>query len=408
MPSTTFALTTPRLPAPVLGLARHLMVRELQRRWHGSRLDLHLPEGQRVRLGERGRADATVWVADDRMFERLLLRGELGAGESFVAGEWHADDLVVALRAFLRATAARGVESPLTWLGRLASLLRHRAAANTPSGSQRNVQAHYDLGNELYRVFLDEETMAYSSALWPRSGMSLAEAQVAKLERVCELLQLSPRDHLLEIGCGWGGLAIHAARTRGCRVTALTVSREQEALARTRVRAAGVAELVTIAYRDYRDIIGQHDRVASIEMVEAVGAEFQPRFFAACARALRPGGRMVLQAITMPDERLATYRRNVDWMQTYVFPGSSIPSLASLRADAAAVGLRTVEATDIGPDYAPTLRAWHERFSAGLHRVRALGFDDRFIRTWQLYLAFSEAAFAERTLGVHQLVLVPR
>jgi cyclopropane-fatty-acyl-phospholipid synthase len=380
----------------------------LRSTWRGGRLDLVLPSGDTVRLGGDGAPDARVNVLDDRMFLRLVLRGEMGGGEAFVAGEWSSEDLVGAMRVFLRASAARGVESPITRLAQLTSLARHRLAANTHEGSARNVHAHYDLGNAFYRLFLDDDTLAYSCAYWPegsdRATLSLAGAQRAKLERLCDWLELSPRDHLLEIGCGWGGMAIHAAATRGCRVTAITVSLEQYDLARARVAAAGLSDRVSIAYRDYRDLTGTFDKIVSIEMLEQVGYDFLPRYFETCARVLAPGGRLAVQTITMPDDRFDAYRRRVDWMQTYVFPGTLIPSLAAIRDACAPLSL--VRTDDIGPSYAPTLAMWRERFVAALPAVRALGFDTPFIRTWLLYLAFSEAAFAERTLGDHQLLFV--
>jgi len=395
---------------------RWAAVQRLRAGWAGGRLDLTLPSGDHVRLGDRGPADAAARIHDDRLFLRLLLRGEMGAGESYVAGEWTTDDLVAVLRVFLRGTSARGLESPLTRLAQLPALGRHRRAANTRTGSERNIHAHYDLGNRFYRLFLDD-TLAYSCGLWaaPAGGVSppastsggaatLADAQRAKLDRLCELLALSPRDHLLEIGCGWGGMAIHAARTRGCRVTAITVSREQHELATARVAAAGLADRVAVEYRDYRDLTGRYDKLVSIEMLEAVGYEYLPHYFATCARVLAPGGRFAVQTITMPDDRFDAYRRRVDWMQTYIFPGSLIPSLAAIRSATSRAGLALAHCDDIGPDYAPTLRAWRDRFVAALPEVRALGFDEPFVRTWLLYLAFSEAAFAERTLADHQLV----
>lgn len=364
-----------------------------------------MPSGEIARIGGAGRAAATAQIHDDRFFLRLLLRGELGAGESFVAGDWSAttdDALVDVLRVFLRGTRARGVESPLTRLVQLPLVARHRRAANTVDGSRRNIGAHYDLGNEFYRLFLDEDTLAYSCAIYPAA--SLADAQRAKLDRLCDWLELSPRDHLLEIGCGWGGLAIHAARTRGCRVTAITISREQYAHATAAVAAAGLAERVTIELRDYRTLGGSFDKIVSVEMLEAVGLEFLPEYFRICARLLRPGGALVLQSITMPDDRFAAYRERVDWMQTYIFPGSLIPSIAVIERAAAATDLRIARADDIGPHYAPTLRAWRHAFTAARARMR---FDEPFFRTWLLYLAFSEAAFGERTLQNHQLRLTP-
>lgn len=419
----------PRLLAPLGRAVRPWAIAQLRDRWASGRLDLRLPSGARIRLGGAGPAEAAIRIHDDRAFLRLVLRGEIGGGEAFVAGEWSSDDLVGALRLVLRATEAGGVESWLTRLAQLPALVRHRRAANTVRGSQRNIRAHYDLGNAFYQLFLDPETLSYSCAVFAepsggsegaeqvdtaatgRAARSLAEAQRAKLDRLCELLALTPDDHLLEIGCGWGGMAIHAATTRGCRVTAITVSREQRELARARVAAAGLADRVDIQYRDYRELgasTDRFDKIVSIEMLEAVGYEYLPRFFAIAARRLAPGGRLALQSITMPDPRFERYRHRVDWMQTYVFPGSLIPSLGAIARAAGAAGLHTARCDDIGPDYARTLRIWRERFVAALPGVTALGFDPPFIRTWLLYLAFSEAAFAERTLADHQLVFIRR
>jgi len=385
------------------------MLAQLRTLWAGGRLDLELPNGSLFTLGG-GAPEAFARIHDDRFFLRMLLRGELGAGESFVAGEWSSDDLVGTLRVFLRGTSARGVESPLTRLIQLPSRLRHRRAANTRVGSQRNIHAHYDLGNQFYRLFLDDDTLAYSCAIWPPGITSLAAAQRAKLDRLCELLELSPRDHVLEVGCGWGGFALHAARTRGCKVTAITISREQHALASARVAEAGLADRVDVQYRDYRELDPRRTftRICSIEMLEAVGYEYLPEYFTTCARMLAPGGRFALQTITMPDERFEDYRQQVDWMQTYIFPGSLIPSLGAIARASASAGFRIERSDDIGPDYVPTLRAWRQRFLAHCTsgRVRELGFDEPFVRTWLLYLAFSEAAFGERTLGDHQLLLV--
>ena len=395
----------PRLLPPAGQVLRWLALARLRAGWTGGRLDLVMPSGERVRIGPPGPAQACAQIHDDRMFLRLLLRGEMGGGEAFVAGEWSSDDLVGVLRLVLRATRARGVESPLTRLAQLPSLVRHHRAANTLHGSQRNIHAHYDLGNAFYRLFLDPETMSYSCGLFATGATSLAGAQRAKLDRLCELLALAPGDHLLEIGCGWGGMAIHAARTRGCRVTAITVSRQQHELASARVAAAGLADRVDIQYRDYRELHGRFDKIVSIEMLEAVGFEYLEPYFAIAARLLSPGGRFALQSITMPDARFDGYRRRVDWMQTYIFPGSLIPSLGAIRDAAAPAGFRVEACDDIGPDYATTLGHWRRRFLAALPAVTALGFDAPFVRTWLMYLAFSEAAFAERALGDHQLLL---
>ena len=398
----------PRLLGPALPFGRSIALAALAARWTSEPLELELPDGTRVRLGAATGPAPRARIHDDRLFLRLLLRGELGAGEAFVAGEWGTpdrDELVAVIRTFLRVTAARGLESPVTWLGRIPALFRHRRRANSRSGSRRNVAAHYDLGNDFYRLFLDDETLSYSCAVWPHPGATLAEAQHAKHERLCELVGLGRDDHLLEIGCGWGGLAIHAARTRGCRVSAITISRAQHDLARERVAAAGLADRVDIQLRDYRDLRGRFDKIISVEMLEAVGDGYLPGYFAIAGRLLPPGGAMAIQSITMPDHRFARYRRGVDWMQTYIFPGALIPSLGAIAAALPGSGLSIVRTDDIGADYVPTLRAWQDRFAARLSDARALGFDEPFLRTWVLYLAFSEAAFAERTLSDHQLLL---
>jgi cyclopropane-fatty-acyl-phospholipid synthase len=403
MSSIAHPLIVPmRAPGPVARAARSIAVRALAAIWpsDGDRLDLHFADGERVTLG---RGDRTIArVHDDRVFVRMLARGELGAGEAYVAGEWDADDLVAVVRRFLIATQARGFESPLTAIGRLPTWIRHKLAANSRSGSARNIHAHYDLGNAFYRLFLDE-SMAYSCALWLPGARTLADAQRAKLDRLADRLDLRPGMRVLEIGGGWGGLALHLARTRGVHVTAITVSREQLAFARSRAGDASVEYRL----QDYRDVRGTFDRVVSCEMLEAVGHDYLPTYFAQVASLLAPGGRAVIQSITMPDERYDAYRRSVDWMQTYIFPGCCIPSLAAIRA-ALPASLSLVAADDIGPHYAPTLRAWREAFEARLGDVRALGFDEPFVRTWRLYLAFSEAAFAARTLGDHHLVFSRR
>ena len=394
----------PRLVTPLPALARRLVLGALARGardWHDARLDVRLPDGERVVLGAGPRADAIIDVRDQRGFARIAIRGELGAGEAYVAGDWDADDLPTALRLFLRATGARGLESPLTRLARLPALRRHRRAHNDRAGSARNIAAHYDLGNRFYGAFLDEK-MVYSCGRWA-DATTLDAAQTAKLAHLCDLAALAPGERVLELGCGWGALAL-AAAARGAQVDAITVSPAQLAHARDRVAAAPaeVAARVALALRDYRDTAGTYDAVLSCEMLEAVGEAYLPVFFATVAARLRPGGRAVIQSITMPDERYDAYRRSVDWMQTYVFPGSHIPSLGAIRAAATRAGLTVERADDLGHDYPPTLRAWRERFAAAGARA---GFDEPFIRTWNLYLAFSEAAFAERTLALHQLVL---
>lgn len=385
-------------------LTTQLALSRLRASWRGGALAFELPGGEVARVGAG--AAALVRVHDERAFRRVLLRGELGAGEGYVAGEWDADDLLAVAAAFLRGTGARGAESWLTRAARLPTWLRHRLGRNDRDGARRHARAHYDLGNDLYRLFLDD-AMVYSCAIWlpGDDNTDLGAAQRRKLERVCELADLQPGDRVLELGCGWGALAIHAARERGCRVTAVTLSEQQAHWTAAAVRAAGVADRVTVERRDYRDATGVFDRVLSIEMLEAVGGRFLPTFFLTVAARLRRGGRAVVQTITMPDDRHDGYRRGVDWMQTYVFPGTEIPSLGAIRRASAGTGLEVASVDEIGPSYAPTLRAWRDRFAAREPAVRELGFDDGFVRGWRLYLAFSEAAFASGTLGDAQLAM---
>jgi cyclopropane-fatty-acyl-phospholipid synthase len=365
---------------------------------------LRLPDGTSVEVGERGaRERAIITVDDDEFFVRVLAGGELGAGEAYMDGLWHADDLVMATRLFVRNLEHVDLDGPLARVGQLASLVAHRLRKNHRGGSKANIRAHYDLGNRFYELFLDP-SMAYSCAIYAE-GDTLEDAQRRKFDTICQKVRLSEADHLLEIGSGWGGFAIHAARTTGCRVTTVTVSREQEKLARDRVALAGLADRVRVEFRDYRDLTGRFDKIVSIEMFEAVGPEFYETYFRTCSRLLGRDGLMLLQTISMPDQRFSRYRRNVDWHQKYIFPGAVIPSLeAILKATAAASDLTVHHLEDIGKHYAPTLAAWRERFFARIDEVRAQGFDERFVRMWEMYLCFSQASFAERTLGDLQIL----
>ncbi len=366
-----------------------------------------MPDGETRELGDlRSSEHVTLFVDDDAFFVRVLTSGEVGAGEAYMDGLWRADDLTRLVSLFVRNLEWIDLDSPLARVGQLASLVAHRLRKNSRAGSRSNIRAHYDLGNDFYRLFLDD-SMLYSCAIY-EGGDDLAAAQRRKLDTICDKLRLGPDDHVLEIGSGWGGFAVHAARTRGCRVTTVTVSREQERLARDRVALAGLSGRVLVQFCDYRDVPerAQFDKIVSIEMFEAVGPEYWGEYFRKCSALLTPTGTMLLQTISMPEQRFHRYRRNVDWTQKYIFPGAVIPSLAAIvRATGAASDLTVHHLEDIGRHYAPTLRAWRERFFAQLPAVRALGFDERFIRMWEMYLCFSEAAFAERALGDLQIVL---
>jgi len=353
--------------------------------------------------GERAGPRAEVVVHDARAWRALALGGVLGGGEAYADGWWSADDLAGVVGVLARnAAALGGLERGGRWRAP-ALRLWHRLRDNDRAGSRRNISAHYDLGNAFFATFLDP-TLTYSSAVFERAGATLEEAQRAKYERLCRKLALRPEHHLLEIGGGWGAFAIHAAREHGCRVTTTTISREQHALAQARVAAAGLGDRVEVLCRDYRDLGGSYDRVASIEMIEAVGHRHLPRFFEVCAQRLAPDGVLALQAILVPERDWERSKRSVEFVKRYVFPGSQLVALGAISAAIAATDLTLTHYEDITPHYAETLRRWRESFLASCARVGELGYDERFQRTWEFYLAYCEGAFRERVNLAAQLV----
>lgn len=371
----------------------------------GGRLEIR--EGaERRQLGEGG-PPVQLEVLAPAFWPAVAFGGSVGAGEAYMEGTWRCDDLTGLMRLLLRnRQIADGLEGGLARLSAPLRGLLHLLRSNTRAGSRRNIAAHYDLGNDFYRLWLDE-TLMYSCALFERPGMTLAEASTAKLERICRKLDLRPDDHVLEIGTGWGGFAVHAAGRHGCRVTTVTLSRRQLELARERIGSAGLADRVEVRLADYRDLDGQYDKLVSIEMVEAVGADHLGTYFRQCGRLLKPGGAMLLQAITIADRYYASALREVDFIQKHIFPGGFLPSVTALTAAmTGASDLRTVHLEDIGPHYAETLARWRSNFFARLDGVRAQGFDERFVRMWDFYLCYCEAGFRERHLGTVQMLLV--
>lgn len=348
--------------------------------------------------------EARVHVHDARMFLRILLAGTLGAAEGYMEGEWTADDLTKVIRIVLRnAVPLRDLEAGTARVGRAVAGIYHNTRRNTRAGSRRNIAAHYDLGNDFFARMLDP-TMTYSAALFERDDLSLEEASVAKLERLCQKLELGPRDHLLEIGTGWGSMAIHAASTRGCRVTTTTISKEQHALAERRIREAGLADRVRVLLSDYRDLEGRFDKIVSVEMIEAVGAAHYESFFARSGALLEPGGRLALQAITIRDQRYEAAREGADFIQRYIFPGSCIPSLtALLTASTRASTLVLGALEDLTPHYAETMARWRKNLEPHEAEVVAR-YGRRFWRMWAYYLAYCEAGFLERNIRSAQLV----
>ncbi|MBT8136538.1 MAG: cyclopropane-fatty-acyl-phospholipid synthase family protein [Gammaproteobacteria bacterium] len=389
-------------------LGRRLVLAQLSRLRDGQ-LIIKDPAGEHTfgQPTERCPLSASIEVVDTSMYAEFAFGGNVAAGESYMRGMWRADDLAKVTQIFSANLAVlqdveRGVGA------RLKSFARRRLHGlnkNSRSGSQRNIRAHYDLGNEFFRLFLDE-SMMYSSAVFPEADASLEDASFHKNELLCKKLALRPDDHLLEIGTGWGGFAIHAARRFGCRVTTTTISAEQHAEAQKRVQQAGLTDRVELLTTDYRDLEGQYDKLVSIEMIEAVGHHYLDTYFQKCASLLKPDGLMALQAITVPAQRYEYARDNVDFIKRYIFPGGFLPSVEAI---AGAVKRRTdmefAHLEEIGMHYGETLRHWRDRFASQLAEVRRQGYPETFIRMWEYYLCYCEGGFRERVIGATQLVL---
>jgi cyclopropane-fatty-acyl-phospholipid synthase len=389
-------------PGLLQALGRRLVLAKLAGLRHG-RLEL-VEAGQAWQFGQGD--GVRVEVRDPAFWSAIAFGGSVGAGEAYMDGHWDCADLTGLTRLLLRNRAILdGMEGGLARLSAPLRALLHGSRRNSRTGSRRNIAAHYDLGNDFYRLWLDE-TLMYSSAVFERPDMTLLEASTAKLGRICRKLDLKPGDHVLEIGSGWGGFALHAAHHYGCRVTTVTLSRQQFDLARQRVAAAGLDHLVDVRLTDYRDLDGQYDKLVSIEMVEAVGAEHLATYFRQCGRLLKPEGAMLLQAITIADQRYEAALKEVDFIQKHIFPGGFLPSVTALTgALTGASDLRTVQLDDIGPHYAETLARWRQNFLQKLDAVRGLGFDERFIRMWLFYLCYCEGGFRERDIGTVQMLL---
>jgi len=362
----------------------------------GGTLEVRLPDGAALDFGA-GLPAAALQVHDEALFGRILARGDIGFAEAYLDGQWDSPDLtgLLTLLANNRATLRRAVYGD--WRRLLAARLRHLFNRNSLAGSRRNIMAHYDLGNDFYRLWLDR-SMSYSAALFEGRDLDLEAAQVAKYRRVLDRLQAAPADRVLEIGCGWGGFAEMATR-RGLDVTGVTLSPAQLDWARRRVPAA------EFRLQDYRDVRERYDHVVSIEMFEAVGERWWPAYFATVREALRPGGRAVIQSITIRDDLFADYRKGTDFIQQYVFPGGMLPSRAEFRRQAARQGLVVRDEFAFGRDYARTLTLWRETFEARWPQVAAQGFDERFRRLWRFYLAYCEAGFRAGSIDVVQFEL---
>ncbi len=374
-------------------------------------LYLTLSNGEHHTIGSgEGNISASIRVNDDEFYKRLILFGDIGFGEAYVDGLWDTDNITNVIKwVLLNIENAPGISgSKLQAISlnllKFFNKLSHFKRANTVEGSRKNISEHYDLNNDFFASFLDP-TMTYSSAYFFRDGLSLEEAQLAKYDRLCKQMHLKPTDHVLEIGSGWGGNAIYMAKTYGCKVTSLTISEEQHKLAVERVEAAGLSDRVKILIKDYREMEGTFDKIVSIEMLEAVGANFMDVYFQKCHGLLKKDGIFAIQVITSPDSRFESLRKGVDWIQKHIFPGSLLPSVGAINRSVNRTGdLTLVDLKDIGLDYAYTLKLWYNSFNASLSKVKSLGFDDKFIRKWNYYLCYCEAAFAMRNINVMHLV----
>ncbi len=389
------------------GLPRYFkQVFRLASRLGEGRLDFALPDGRRFRIeGAKPGPVAEIDIQSPDLFARLIREGELGFCDAYLDGDWTTPDLQAFLD-LIQSPANNVVNDAFPGMGlvRAFEKLRFWLQSNSRRQAKRNIAAHYDLGNDFYRLWLDD-SMTYSSALFRTGQESLERAQEAKYESMVDLIGAKPGDHVLEIGCGWGGFAEYAAARRGLRVTGLTISQAQHDYAVDRIRKAGLSDRVEIKLQDYRDERGAYDGIASIEMFEAVGEKYWPVYFRTLYDRLKPGRNATLQIITVPDARWHTYRRGVDFIQKYIFPGGMLPCPSALRAEAGRAGLTVAGSMEFGSSYDQTLRRWHETFDARWSEVRKLGFDERFKRMWDFYLTSCAGAFRGGNCDVTQITL---
>ena len=404
--TSTASLEAPHPLAASPSLLERMVLTRLEELASGS-LTLHRGR-ERHEFGTAvpGLPHAELHVRDDRFWKAVALRGSIGAGEAFAKSWWTSDDPTAVVRLFARNhDALNGLEGGLARLSRPLLGLYHRLRRNTEDGSHSNISAHYDVSNEFFGLFLDD-TMTYSCGVFEREDASMREASIAKIDRLCRKLDLRPEDHLLEIGTGWGAFALHAAREYGCRVTTTTISKEQHALAKQRFEEAGLTDRITLVTEDYRNLTGTYDKLVSVEMIEAVGANFFDTFFAKCASLLKPDGVMALQAITIADQHYERARRSVDFIQRHIFPGSCIPSVTALCSSMTrASDLRMTDLEDIGPHYVRTLATWRRNLRERWSEARAMGYSDEFLRIWEFYFCYCEGGFAERHIGDVHMVL---
>lgn len=396
-------LSTAQRPGVLDNFARQMVLKQLGRLEIGH---LQLLEGESsITFGEADAEaeidlQASIEVLDPSFYSDIAFGGSVGAGEAYMRGAWQCEELVSLVRILLRNRhVLDDMEKGTAWLTRRIQRFFHWINRNTREGARRNISAHYDLGNDFFALWLDE-SMMYSSAMFEHEEQSLGEAQLYRLDVICKKLGLGPDDHVIEIGTGWGGFAIHAAQRYGCRVTTTTISKQQYEMAWQRVQQAGLQDRIELLLEDYRDLEGQYDKLVSIEMIEAIGSDQYDTYFKQCSQLLKPGGRMLIQAITIADDQYDYAQKNVDFIQRYIFPGSCLPSLAVMNATIANVSdmvVTTIE--DIGQDYALTLNHWRRNFFANIHEIIELGYPEEFIWMWEFYLCYCEGGFLEKAIS---------
>jgi cyclopropane-fatty-acyl-phospholipid synthase len=402
----TKSVSVPAPVRPLNSVGRRLVLAMLEKIQFGR---LTVKDGRMEKTFGRKTAEfdvsATIRVHRDDFYRFCAFGGSIGAGEAFMLGYWSTQDLTAVMRIIVRNQQVFGeMDQGWTMLSRPVNQVFHLMRRNTPTGSRDNIMAHYDLGNDFYRLFLDE-TMTYSSGIFETPASSLKAASIAKYDRLCRKLGLGPDDHVLEIGTGWGGFALHAAEKYRCEVTTTTISQQQYDYAKAKIEAAGLSRRIHLLRSDYRELTGKYDKLVSIEMIEAVGHQYYDTFFQVCGQYLKDDGLMAIQAITIADHAFEQHKNSVDFIKRYIFPGSCIPSVtALLDAMSRSSDLRLHHMEDITPHYATTLRMWRERFFDNLDQVRGLGFEDAFIRMWDYYLSYCEGGFMERYIGNVQLV----
>ena len=369
-------------------------------------LTFRLPDGNERHFGDpHSPLQARMTIHDHRFFKDAVLGGDVGLGEAYMQGFWDTDDIPVLFSVLIKNREALSNGNMATaWLARQKNRLVHTLRANTLIGSRKNIGKHYDLSNDFFQTFLDP-TMLYSCGLYAGERDTCEDAQHHKMQAIIAKARIEEKDHILEIGCGWGGFAIEAVQQTGCHVTGITVSREQFELAQERIREAGLQNNITILFKDYRRVTGLFDKIVSIEMLEAVGHKYLGTFFATCDKLLKPAGRLVIQVITIPDQSYEYYRRKTDWIQKYIFPGGHLPSVTAMsQVVTKNTSLLMEQLEDIGANYALTLKDWREKFTRNMDKINALGFDEVFRRKWIYYLATCEAGFREKAIGDIQVV----